>query len=98
MEKILKNERTEEQTNENERALKSEREQKFMNEILSTTREIEENLPFFPHKNRMFRRSLENIGTCYKQYFMGKNEEIIENLGKRQFPVNISVFSARKSD
>ena len=44
MEKILKNERTNEQTN-NERA--SERiEQKFMNEILSKTREIEEN-PFF---------------------------------------------------
>ena len=44
MEKILKNERTNERANEktNERA--SERiEQKFMNEILSKTREIEEN-------------------------------------------------------
>ena len=43
MEKILKNERTNEQTNER---LSERIEQKFMNEILSKTREIEEN-PFF---------------------------------------------------
>ena len=55
MEKILKNEQTNEQTNEraNERI-----EQKFMNEILSKTREIEEN-PLFRHDNRLFQQFLQ---------------------------------------
>ena len=58
MEKILKNERTNEQTNERS----SERmEQKFMNEILSKTREIEE-YPFFRQDNRLLRQFLQNIG------------------------------------
>ena len=52
MEKILKNERTNEQTNER---LSKRIEQNFMNEILSKTREIEEN-PFFRHDNRLFRQ------------------------------------------
>ena len=66
MEKILENEQTNEQTNE--RA--SERmEQEFMNEILSKTREIEEN-PFFRHDNRLFRQFLQNIENCYQQYFL----------------------------
>ena len=59
-----------EQTNERTNEKASERmEQKFMNEILSTTRENEEN-PFFQHDNRLFWQFLENIGNCYQQYFM----------------------------
>ena len=60
------NERKHEKTNE--RA--SERiEQKFMNEILSKTRQIKEN-SFFRHDNRLFRQLLQNIENCYQQYFM----------------------------
>ena len=72
MEKILKNERTNEQTNEraNERL-----DQEFMNEILSTTREIKEN-PLFRHENQLFRQLLENIGNCYQQ-IMRKKQRII---------------------
>ena len=66
MKKILKNEQTNEQTDE--RA--SERiEQKFMNEILSKTREIEEN-PLFQHDNRLFWKFLQNFGNCYQLHFM----------------------------
>ena len=78
MEKILKNERTSERTkkrtnegrNERTNEIVSERmEQKFMNNISSTTREIEES-PFFRHDNRLFRQFLENIEDCYQQYSM----------------------------
>ena len=76
MEKILKNERTNERTNEWTNEKVSERmEQKFMNEILSTTRENEEN-PFFQHDNQLLWQFLENIGNCYQQYFMWKIEKI----------------------
>ena len=54
MEKIVKNERT--------------NEQKFMTELI-TTRENEEN-PFFQHDNRLFRQFLENIENSYQQYYM----------------------------
>ena len=57
MKRILKNEQTNEQTNE--RASETI-EQKFMNEILSKTREIEQNL-LFRHDNRLFRQFLQNI-------------------------------------
>ena len=61
MKKILKNERTNEQTNE----LASEKiEQKFMNETLSKSQEIEEN-SYFRHDNRLYRRFLQNIGNSY---------------------------------
>ena len=43
--------------------------QKFVDEILSTTPEIEEN-PFFRHDNQLFRQFLANIGNCYQQYLM----------------------------
>ena len=73
MEKILKNKRTNEQTNERS----SERiEQKFMNEILSKTREIEDysgekkSYSFFRHDNRLFREFLQNIGNCYYLYIL----------------------------
>ena len=57
MKNILKNEQTNEQTNERS----GERiEQKFMNEILSKAREIEEN-PRFGHENWLFRQFLQNI-------------------------------------
>ena len=75
MKKILKNEQTNEQMNE--RA--SEKiEQKF-NEILSKTREIEENT-LFRHDNRLFRQFLQNIGNCYQLHFMWKNEKYIEKV------------------
>ena len=61
-----KNEQTNERTNE--RA--SEKiEQKFMNEILSKTREIEEN-PLFRHENRLSRQFLQNIGNGYQLHFI----------------------------
>ena len=66
MENILKKERTNERTNE--RANKR-MEQKFMNEISSTTREIEV-IPLFRHDNRLFRQFLENIEDCYQQSFI----------------------------
>ena len=65
LEKILKIERTKERM-----------EQKFMYiEILSTTREIEEN-PFFKHDDRLFRQFLENIGNCYQQHLMWNKQKI----------------------
>ena len=66
------NERPNDRTNE----IVSERmEQKSMNKISSTTREIEES-PFFRHDNRLFRQFLENIEVCYQQYFMWKKQKI----------------------
>ena len=72
MEKILKNERTNEQTNERS----SERiEQKFMNEILSKTREIEE-YPF----NRLFRKFLQILGIAINYVLCEKKQEYTEKL------------------
>ena len=48
-------------------------EQKFMNEILIKTREIEEN-SFFQHDNRLFRQFLQNTGNCYN-YILKKSEK-----------------------
>ena len=53
MEKVLKNEQKNEETSQRI-------EQKFMNEVLSKTREIEENL-LFRHENRLFQQSLRSI-------------------------------------
>ena len=64
--------RTNEQTNER---ANGRMEQEFMNEIVSTTREIKEN-PLFGHKNKLFRQFLENIEDCYQQYFMRKSKGI----------------------
>ena len=60
MEKILKNERTNEQMNE----LKNRAEIHEWNIGKSKIREIEEN-PFFQHDNRLFRQFLQNIGNYY---------------------------------
>ena len=72
---------TEKRTNErtNERANEWKSEQKFMNEILSKNREIEEN-SLFRCDNWLFRQFLQNIGNCYQLHFMWKNKRYKEKV------------------
>ena len=99
MRKILKNEQANERTNE--RA--SERiEQKFMNEILSKTREIEEN----PSNRQTPPTTIGCSGNFYKILGIAVNfilweknniqKESNENVQKRRFPAYFRYFRPEK--
>ena len=97
MDKILKNVRMNERTNKRTKGAseRTNERTRFMNEISSTIREIEDR-PFFRHGNRLFRQFLEILKIVTTLFYEKQRNitiiKIIENLQKRQFPAYFRHF------